>query len=207
MRAQPARHRDSSSGGGGPSGGGSGDGSGSGSGSGSDRGGDSITIGLPPAQVPNVPVPPGTDGVQLPDPVYQSGAFFTKQGQRAQMEAGEAILSRSQAEQYRRIMYGSGTESGKFHITQASRSASIRSLSPNEAAGFAMVPGLGYVPTMRMAAASGRLNDVLGPNAQRDLQRAVLPVVETALRRRSLSRAISEATALTQKGKPSIGGS
>lgn len=71
-----------------------------------------------------------------------------------------------------------------------------------EQAGFQQVRGMGIVPTMKMAAATGRTEDLLGPGGQRRMQREIIPLVRDSINKRDLTTSIQRATAINRKGTP-----
>ncbi len=133
-------------------------------------------------------------------PKFANGTIYANTGQNVSLEAGEAVLTRRQAESYRQetpknIRYSSGVSWDTDTMSALGRS------------GFTFTPGHGYVPNFKMAAATGRLNTLFGENAQRELQRVLTPILTKSLDRKDLTRPISKNTALSRKGKPALGGS
>lgn len=137
------------------------------------------------------------NGVGLPR--FANGTMYSNSNQRVTLEAGEAVLNRSQAENYR----SGGRDNVSFSTGITYRDEG----SAMEHSGFTYVPGHGNVPNFKLSAATGRLDRLMGPNAQRELQRSVIPVVTRAIQNRDLTRPITKATGLNRKGNPTLGGS
>jgi TP901 family phage tail tape measure protein len=176
---------------------------------------------------------PQTGNIFLSSARFQTGTQFAQQGQIARLEAGEAILtSRERAMFFAAQAASLRGETGGFAPSSTSRQvggfgpqtspfmrAGGRTSAvhfPSRAggmvvpSGFSFVPGLGFVPRLQLAAATGRLQDVAGPTnhiAQQQIQETVIPLVRGSITRRDLTRDIQGATSLTNKGEPSTGGS
>ena len=144
----------------------------------------------------------GSGGSLLPR--FQNGTVFAQQGQRVQLEAGEMVIPRAIAQTVRESLAGNSTG-----LTNPRGNVNVSSGSgnPNGASGFQFVPGMGTIPGYALAAATGRLDTHLGPQARRELQRTIVPTVQTALERRDLTRSVQRSTSLTRKGVPTLGGS
>jgi len=176
---------------------------------------------------------PATGGAILGSPFgrFQSGVQFAQQGQRAILERGEMIVPRDIARRLRSLDNSQLTSlsPGGF-IGAAVRGGANFSAGPNQfvpgtgfvgsviigrrqpgsslaTAGFNFVPGFGNVPNLSLAIATGNVDQLGGENTQIAMQRRIIPLVRGAITRRDLTRDISGATNLTNKGQPSTGGS
>ena len=162
---------------------------------------------------------------------FQSGISFAQQGQLARLDQGEMVVPRDIAKRLRSLSLQQQMATSPIAtIGQAiGQGASFRPGPRNfvpglgfvgsiiigrsrpssslESAGFQFVPGFGTVPTPALAAATGNTDKLGGENSQREIQKNVVTLVRGAITRRDLTRDISGATALTNKGQPSTGGS
>jgi len=146
-------------------------------------------------------------------PKFANGTLFASPGQNVQLESGEAVLPRKSAEILRANLESNIAGNLRFNVgynllgLNAVPTGTGHYGPPAEFSGFQFVPGYGFVPSFKLAAATGRLNDQLGGNAQRDLQRTIVPLIRGSITRRDLTRPLTAATSLTRKGTPRLGGS
>lgn len=137
-------------------------------------------------------------------PTFANGTVYANAGQTVSLEAGEAVLSREEATRYR-------GEAPQFtgnvrYSTGSDPDYGSTGFPANRVSGFDFVPGRGYIPSYALAAATGRLEDQLGPTGQRDLQRTVTATIQTSIARRDINRQLQRAT-VTRKGQPTVGAS
>jgi TP901 family phage tail tape measure protein len=162
---------------------------------------------------------------------FQSGIGFAQQGQFAKLDRGEMVVPRDIARRLRSLGLRQQQDTSPIASIGAAigQGASFRPGPRNflpgtgfvgsviigrtrptaslTNAGFQFVPGFGTVPTASLAAATGNSDILGGENSQREMQKRVVTLVRGAITRRDLTRDISCATALTNKGQPSTGGS
>lgn len=165
-------------------------GSGSGGGGGGDNGGGGgsgagAATGNPYWQTqPTVPTTAPFNGTDTSSTTRSTAGYnaatLTKLNAYSRSTAMSTASVDTQKRSFGGLLYNTGT--------RGSRGDSLA------ASGFSYVPGLGVIPSTKLAAATGRLDDTMGANAQRNLQRAITPMVRTAIDRRQLSSSIQKAT-------------
>lgn len=205
--------------------------------SGGSTSGGSLTTGISGGQTGGIAggISPFTSGgsnvgTMLPFGRFQTGIDFARQGQLARLDRGEMVVPRDIAKRLRSldirqtfstgggaiagaILSGANFSSGPRHFVPGTGfvgSIIIGRRPPGSSlanGGFSTIPGFGTVPNQQISNAVGNSDQLNGENSQINMQRKIIPLVRGAITRRDLTRDISGATALTNKGQPSTGGS
>jgi hypothetical protein len=161
---------------------------------------------------PNSPVPIGAfdNGGRVP----QDGIFRLQQGEQV-ITASQARVTRRGPgftgfddgnaqrglDARRRLLGMAITQRGATEVLSASEGSPVsQNFAPQSGpSGNASNPALNHM--LAVMAARGRINDQLGPTAQRQIAKAVTPVNAKGVRRRDITRDITRNTALTQTGQ------
>lgn len=140
-----------------------------------------------------VPVSKPTPTIAPKKPIIRAatGVDFARSGQVVRLDAGERVVNQRQARPettgYNTFVPTSGPRGFDY--------GSYGMIAPWITEGVSQ--GINQFAT-------GRVEESFGENAQRELQRTIIPLVKGSIHRRDLTRPISRATRLTRKGVPNV---